>query len=70
MQEVVKSLHNVPGGGHLGLTKTWAKVQERFYWPSGEIKWKTGASNAAAVQQGSLLPRTPVHPWSLDEYET
>jgi len=30
---VLSALHDCPGGGHLGVTKTLAKVQSRFYWP-------------------------------------
>ena len=31
--EVISALHNQPGGGHLGMHKTLAKVRDRFYWP-------------------------------------
>ncbi|KAL5505635.1 hypothetical protein EMCRGX_G007099 [Ephydatia muelleri] len=31
--QVLDHLHGGIGGGHLGEEKTWAKLQERFYWP-------------------------------------
>ena len=31
--EVLHQLHNCPSGGHLGVAKTAAKVQRRYYWP-------------------------------------
>lgn len=31
--EVLQSLHDASTAGHLGVTKTVAKVRERFYWP-------------------------------------
>ena len=31
--EVLYQLHNSPSGGHLGVAKTAAKVQQRYYWP-------------------------------------
>ena len=31
---VLDSLHNhVSGGGHLGISRTVAKVRQRYYWP-------------------------------------
>lgn len=30
--EIMESLHNGVGAGHLGLTKTIARLRERFYW--------------------------------------
>ena len=32
-QEILKELHSKPTGGHLGVKKTAAKVQQRYYWP-------------------------------------
>ena len=33
VNDVLTSLHDSPTSGHLGITKTLAKVRERFYWP-------------------------------------
>jgi len=35
--DVLKSVHSDVSGGHLGVTKTLAKVRERFYWPACRI---------------------------------
>ena len=29
---IIKSCHSEPTSGHFGLTKTWRRVAERFYW--------------------------------------
>ena len=31
--EVIKTSHDIPSGGHLGKPKTIAKIRARFYWP-------------------------------------
>ena len=34
---IVKACHSEPTSGHFGLTKTWRRVAERFYW-KGMVK--------------------------------
>lgn len=29
---IVESCHSDPSSGHFGLTKTWRRIAERFYW--------------------------------------
>ena len=31
--QVLKSLHEGPLGGHLGITRTEERVRKRFHWP-------------------------------------
>ncbi len=31
---MLHSIHDRVSGGHLGVTKTVAKLRERFYWPT------------------------------------
>jgi transposase InsO family protein len=31
-KEILEMLHQQPGAGHLGITRTFARVQARFYW--------------------------------------
>ena len=31
--EVLINAHDVPTGGHLGVNKTYAKLQDRYFWP-------------------------------------
>ncbi|XP_046846581.1 uncharacterized protein LOC124440270 [Xenia sp. Carnegie-2017] len=33
VNDVLRSLHDSPTSGHLGITKTLSKVRQRFYWP-------------------------------------
>ena len=32
-QDLMYSLHDEKSCGHLGLTKTWERIRERFFWP-------------------------------------
>ncbi|MBJ5459456.1 hypothetical protein JGG43_23820 [Salmonella enterica subsp. enterica serovar Typhimurium] len=32
MEDVLQQMHDSPSGGRFGVTKTLAKVKERFYW--------------------------------------
>ena len=34
--DIFEQLHGSPLGGHLGITKTIAKVRDRFYWPGSK----------------------------------
>ena len=31
-QRILQSCHSDPMSGHFGMTKTWKRVAERFYW--------------------------------------
>jgi hypothetical protein len=31
---VMEAIHSGPLGGHLGITKCYAKLSTRFYWPN------------------------------------
>ena len=44
-KEIINELHGGKSGGHLGLTKTMAKVRQRFYWAG------MGADVRSAVRQ-------------------
>jgi transposase InsO family protein len=40
--EIMEMLHQQPGAGHLGITRTFARVQARFYWigcRSSVMRW-------------------------------
>lgn len=32
--QIIKACHSEATGGHLGRTKTFYKVSERYYWPA------------------------------------
>ncbi len=57
-QVAVKSLHNGPGGGHLGLTKIGPKFKTDSNGLRRQIKLRSGAGNAARNSPSI----TPVHP--------
>lgn len=31
-QRVLQSCHSHPTSGHFGISKTWQRISERFYW--------------------------------------
>ena len=39
-ERIVRASHADPTSGHFGVTKTWRRVAERFYWRgmSGDVK--------------------------------
>ncbi len=45
--EVLKDLHEGPMGGHLGVDKTLARLQERFYWPGYHDNVRNWCRNCA-----------------------
>ena len=51
--EILKSTHDKVSGGHLGVTKTLAKIRERFYWPTYKEDvedWCRRCTTCAAVK--------------------
>ena len=32
-EEVLRLCHDIPSSGHIGFTKTYARIQADFYWP-------------------------------------
>ncbi len=47
-KEVLTDLHEGPLGGHLGVDKTLARLQERFYWPGYHDDVRNWCSTCAA----------------------
>ncbi len=33
-RRILRSCHSEPTSGHFGITKTWKRISERFYWKS------------------------------------
>lgn len=69
---VFKYFHHSPVGGHLGLTKTQAKITQRFYWPHmyRELSDKIKSCEICArskptynTRWGQLSSRVPNHPF-------
>ena len=63
--EVIRAAHNLPGGGHLGVHKTLAKVRDRFYWPGlrEDIEdWCRCCQDCAESKSPSSTARGPLIP--------
>jgi hypothetical protein len=68
--EVMTMCHNDLGGGHLGFSKTWPKLAERFCWPgmySDLLKWLR-ACEGCAKKKDPEATRTPLQPIPAAEY--
>jgi len=71
--EILKSLHDEPTAGHLGVTKTCEAVKERFYWKGLQDDVRDFVSSCVICQKvqhstkkpaGMLQPLTiPDYPW-------
>ncbi len=60
---ILQALHDGPAGGHLGRSKTLAKVQERFYWPrlSEEVEeWCQRCQGCASRKSPAKPARAPM----------
>jgi len=69
--DVISALHNQPGGGHLGVHKTLAKVRDRFYWPGlqkdVEYWWRccqdcAESKSPSSTARGLLIPSQVGYP--------
>ena len=59
-EEVLTDLHEGVLGGHLGVDKTLARVQERFYWPGyhDDVRdWCSRCASCAARKNPTSMPR-------------
>ena len=54
-EEVLRELHGDRMSGHLGVTKTLAKVKMRYYWPGMTADVRSFIRRANFVEGGSLL---------------
>ncbi len=43
--DIMKSLHDDVGGGHLGVKKMSSKIRDRFYWVGWQMMWNYIAKN-------------------------
>ena len=61
--EVLSTCHNSPTAGHLGVTKTVGRVQERFYWPgqhSDVEDWIQCCERCSTGKARKAGPRAPL----------
>ena len=62
-REVLSSLHDCPSSGHLGVSKTAGKIQQRFYWPDwlDDVKAHVSQCESCAQKKGPRrLPKAPM----------
>ena len=50
--EILRMSHDVPSGGHMGVSKTLACVRSRYYWPSIKTDVENWVSGCATCQKG------------------
>ena len=63
VHEILPLMHNIPSAGHLGITKTIAKIRERFYWMGLDRDVEDWCRRVSCVPNGSPLGRLDVLPW-------
>ena len=69
-QEILEELHSKPTGGHLGVRKKAAKVQQRYYWPRWMDDVKHYVENCCSCNQRkppAKLPRAPLQSMPIGE---
>ena len=59
--QILKSIHSLPTGDHLGLFKTVEKVRERFYWPGFQEDIKLFINRCDQCQKRANPPKTHRH---------
>ena len=76
--QVLKSVHDVPLGGHLGITRTEERVKKRFHWPGirkaitkhillcNVCNHKNSPINRNTAPLGHISVSQPFTFWALD----
>ncbi|GBG90632.1 hypothetical protein CBR_g50977 [Chara braunii] len=61
--DIIAALHDVIAGGHQGVTATYAKISELYYWDGMmEMVGKFYQSCVPCQEQSRLRPGEPLHP--------
>ena len=65
-EEVIKTSHDLPSGGHLGKPKTIAKIRTRFYWPKmqEETDLYIDACQPCIRKSAKRKPVAPLQPFN------
>ena len=61
-------LHEYPGGGHLGISKTLGKLRERFFWTGQSLdvkKWCEACNTCSAKKGPARKPRSPLQQYNV-----
>lgn len=59
INDLLAAFHDHPLSGHMGLTKTWLKIRDRFYWPGMYRTVKSYISACFKCQQCKVSRQTP-----------
>ena len=65
VETVLTSLYDSPSGGHLGISKTLAKVREHFYWPQlreDVHQWCRQCTSCSARKSPTIKARVQMVP--------
>lgn len=63
VHQVLKQLHNVPTGGHLGVQKLQGKIKDRFFWPGWfrDVRsWVRDCAECGSSKVWGGTPRAPL----------
>ena len=67
---IIEQLHNFRIVGHLGISRTLSRVQERFYWPNlatDVVRWCASCCDCAARKGKPPPKRMPLSPLPVGE---
>ena len=70
---ILEQLHNLRIVGHLGIARTLARVQERYYWPcmaTDVARWCAACSDCAAWKGKPPPKRVPLAPLPAQTFWT
>ena len=57
---ILKEFHSTPLGGHAGISKTFMRIYQNFYWPGLGEDVKQYVKNYYVCQQTKYLTTKPV----------
>lgn len=58
--QVLSAMHDEPTSGHLGFTRTFYRIKERFYWPKMRIDTERYVASCIQCQRHKRPPNAPL----------
>jgi transposase InsO family protein len=64
-ETVIKTCHDIPASGHLGIYKTLERIRERFYFPKCELQVSLyiGQCRTCILKSQKRKPKAPLSPF-------